>query len=1044
MAVNEPSFSITNELGKEFFESRFRTSALNFVQRSKVNISFEKGSLDTYFIVSGIVSDGGHFEAKVKHKKDIGVTSNCSCLEWTEDKHCSHTAALYYQFHKNYNLKETLENRGVFSNEQAIHHLALQGKGVHTEEYGTIISSPSKLTGAHAGSTYSSLQYILLNKGVTTLPLPKPYQGDIQINFVPAKTIESLKLIPGMDDKFYPTFKLKDGDQTKEKISLFEHLYFFNWENGECFEINPRIKELIKHLKRKYYLLGKNEILELTTFLKENENLFLSIDDNIFTPEDSQDSEINIYITESKRKNFLTLSLEISENNVRLMPPAFFKMFCSENGFLESFRTKTDAARFIQTLLGSIKDDNREYLKAVYGSSKKEEITYLAKQMMHEESLYFISDKYPPFYQLAMKHVVIVMSKLIECFQESLTRFSRIDLDEKLVHFELPKSLIMDNVAPLYNHLNPHNVDIYYDEKKVKGWSSQIKFERHHGDLGWFDLDLVLTDEDLAIIRQAEIGNDIVSKDGELLIIDPDRKKLLKFMKRYTKFESDGEKEEGEFKKFHLNINRARIFELFELKKLGIEGALTSEEEQLCHDLLNLEKVPDYPIPECIQAELRDYQKEGYRWMRFLYENRFGACLADDMGLGKTLQTIVFLQSIIEKTKKILIVCPVSIIQNWENEINRFSDLKASLYYGTERTIDEDSKIIITSYGLLKREATETFKDMRFDVVIFDEVQQLKNIRSQGAHAARTLIADFRICLTGTPVENDLSEFTNIMDLTVPGVWGEMSFIRSSSSKKNRLLARQTVRPFIMRRTKSQVLKELPDKIENHVYLRFSDAEREAYVGELARIRNSFEVNKNQKKYGEVLKNLLKLRQLCLWQRRPGQIMSTKIDFLIETIKELHAEGHQAIIFSQFTTYLDLIEGHLKHEKFDFSRIDGSQPMAKRSVEVEKFQDGTNKIFLISLKAGGFGLNLTAASYIFLMDPWWNPAVESQAIDRAHRIGQENHLTVYRPIIKESIEEKVLVLQDQKRELFKDLMADDDREFFNGRLTMDDFKALLD
>jgi SNF2 family DNA or RNA helicase len=281
------------------------------------------------------------------------------------------------------------------------------------------------------------------------------------------------------------------------------------------------------------------------------------------------------------------------------------------------------------------------------------------------------------------------------------------------------------------------------------------------------------------------------------------------------------------------------------------------------------------------------------------------------------------------------------------------------------------------------------------------------------------------------------------MDLAVPGVWGELGFIKSSSSKKTRLLARQTVRPFILRRTKEQVLNELPDKVEQYIYLPFSEDEQENYKNKLINIQENMKNLVPNKKYGEVLKNLLELRQMCLWQKNNRKIASAKVDYLIESMEQIIEENHKVIIFSQFTTYLDLIQKEVKDKKWKFSRIDGSQQMKKRQKEVENFQEGDSMVFLISLKAGGFGLNLTAASYIFLMDPWWNPAVENQAIDRAHRIGQENKLTVYRPIIKDSIEEKVLVLQNNKKELFKDLMADEEKEFFDGKLTMDDFKNLL-
>jgi SNF2 family DNA or RNA helicase len=299
-------------------------------------------------------------------------------------------------------------------------------------------------------------------------------------------------------------------------------------------------------------------------------------------------------------------------------------------------------------------------------------------------------------------------------------------------------------------------------------------------------------------------------------------------------------------------------------------------------------------------------------------------------------------------------------------------------------------------------------------------------------------------------VENDLAEFYNILDLSIPGIWGDLQFVRTSSNKKSRLLARKTAAPFILRRTKSQVLTDLPPKIENNVMLGFNKHEDEDYKASLIRIKNKIQQAPSKKKYGEILRGLLELRQKCLWQKRQGEMAfreamvdSAKIEFLMETLEQIIEEGHQAIIFSQFTTYLDIIQKVIGERHWKMARIDGTQTVKKRQSQVELFQEGKAPVFLISLKAGGVGLNLTAASYVFIMDPWWNPAVESQAIDRAHRIGQQNTLTVYRPIIKGTVEEKVLELQAMKKELFKDLLPDDDESLFTGKLSMKDFESLL-
>jgi len=264
------------------------------------------------------------------------------------------------------------------------------------------------------------------------------------------------------------------------------------------------------------------------------------------------------------------------------------------------------------------------------------------------------------------------------------------------------------------------------------------------------------------------------------------------------------------------------------------------------------------------------------------------------------------------------------------------------------------------------------------------------------------------------------------------------------------LVARKTAAPFILRRTKAQVLTELPPKIENNIYLNFNDEERASYVQSLVQIKKRIEQAPSKHKYGEILRGLLELRQKCLWQNQPSHgeldfrgIDSTKIEFLVETLEQIIEEGHQALVFSQFTTYLDIIQKILREKHWKLARIDGTQSLKKRQEQVDLFQEGKCPVFLISLKAGGVGLNLTAASYVFIMDPWWNPAVEQQAIDRAHRIGQLNTLTVYRPIVKNSVEEKVIELQQMKKELFKDLLPDDDENLFSGRLTMKDFTSLF-
>ena len=332
-----------------------------------------------------------------------------------------------------------------------------------------------------------------------------------------------------------------------------------------------------------------------------------------------------------------------------------------------------------------------------------------------------------------------------------------------------------------------------------------------------------------------------------------------------------------------------------------------------------------------------------------------------------------------------------------------------------------------------------------------DEVQNLKNIRSIGSLAIRNLKANFKVCLTGTPVENDISEFFNILDLCVPGLWGDILKAKKNKFLRDKNVVRKSAKPFILRRTKDQVLGDLPDKVEQNQILDFESSEKKFYNQLLATIQNEIRVTPKNNRFGIILRGILRLRQSCLWQPdntntslESDSAFSTKVRFLCSQVEQILEEGHQALIFSQFTSYLDIIQKVFNQRSWNYSRIDGKYSVAQRQKEITKFQEGENKLFLISLKAGGVGLNLTAASYVFIMDPWWNPAVENQAIDRAHRIGQKNKVTVYRPIIKESVEEKILMLQNEKKQLFEDLLGQAEGEFFSGKLSKEDFEFILD
>jgi len=1029
-----------DSLIKDHFTDAIIFQAQKMVEQGRVSLSFTKGNPEGFFIVSGIVSENNTtYESKVSAKiSENKFNTQCSCHLWSEEQPCHHTASLLFKF-------SDLKQNTTAAPSSPLHYQMIGNEGVHVEHYGTIVKDAPKLIGAKMNSSFSSLQYTLKNRKVINFPPPSRWEGKLKVNLFPAKELEEYKDSLYLDEKYSYRFSWLDeeGKETKE-ISLFDVLYLFNWETGVALDLQSEIRELNTKLKLTDLVADIQDYIRIFLPLHKEGRLDLYIEDQYWNDFETSDLDWRFSINTSTRKSFLNLELELFTPDLKKVPiPSPFMLFVSEGGWAGSFRTKNDSLSFFKTLIDDWEHETTIHRKHLHSASKKALMTEWINLLNSEIELHFFDPDLKKIFALNVSVFKKVFKSFMRNFSELSLKTSFYIKEERKILFQVPKSLLLEGVAGFYHDLTPLNIPIFYDQERIKTWKSGVTFERNRERLDWFQLDLIIDDHDLEIIKNAEVTDNFIISNKELLLLSNEQKDLLRFMKRYTKFE--GEKKPGPTKgltRFGLSLQRARIFELFELKRLGIDGALTPEEEDFCQKIMNMDRMPQYEVHERFKDLARPYQIDGYNWLRFLYEHKFGACLADDMGLGKTLQTIMLLQTLKPKLKKVLIVTPVSILFNWRNELEKFSDLSYSVYYGDEREFKTDAQIILTSYGLMKKESLSTLSEVEYDIVIFDEVQHLKNVRSLGADAARQLKAKFRICLTGTPVENDLSEFYNIMDLAVPGVWGDLGIIRSQSKNKNRLLARKTVKPFILRRTKEQVLKDLPEKEENHVFLDFSKEERDFYNNKLNVVRAAMLASGGQKRYGEVLKSLLEMRQLCLWQKHPS-LHSTKIDFLMENLEQLVSEGHKTLVFSQFTTYLDLIENKIREQGWKFARIDGSQALKKRSEQVEIFQNGDAQIFLISLKAGGFGLNLTAASYIFLMDPWWNPAVERQAIDRAHRIGQENKLTVYRPIIKDSIEEKVLILQKTKQELFRDLMAEDDENFFSGKLTMEDFQHLL-
>jgi SNF2 family DNA or RNA helicase len=460
--------------------------------------------------------------------------------------------------------------------------------------------------------------------------------------------------------------------------------------------------------------------------------------------------------------------------------------------------------------------------------------------------------------------------------------------------------------------------------------------------------------------------------------------------------------------------------------------------------LSSFESLPEPALPADLSATLRPYQRRGVAWLSFLRATRLGGILADDMGLGKTLQALCV------AGPGTLVVCPTSVLQNWAAEARRFRPgLRVCVYHGPGRALDESADLTITSYALLRLDAA-ALSARRWRAVFLDEAQAIKNPESQVARAAFALEGELRVALSGTPVENRLDELWSLMRFANPGLLGGRADFEARTARavatgdsREAERLRTRIRPFVLRRLKREVAPELPPRTE--AVLRVELDERERTVYDAVRAASRADVLAMLEAGGSVMKALealLRMRQAASHVALvPGQTASSssKVDVLLEALSTAAADGHKALVFSQWTSFLDLVEPHLASAGLQFCRLDGSTRDRAGVTATFQTEDGP-PVMLVSLKAGGTGLNLTAADHVFLCDLWWNPAVEDQAADRAHRIGQQRPVTIYRLVTTGTVEERILDLQSQKRSLVDAALGD---ASLAASLTRDDLLALL-
>ncbi|WP_435225783.1 DEAD/DEAH box helicase [Niabella hirudinis] len=518
--------------------------------------------------------------------------------------------------------------------------------------------------------------------------------------------------------------------------------------------------------------------------------------------------------------------------------------------------------------------------------------------------------------------------------------------------------------------------------------------------------------------------------------------------------------------KAHQQLLKVSRWLQLSLQADGETGSVKAEQKTWWQRWRNWQQhKPVYALPKTVNAVLRPYQQQGFEWMCLMADAGAGGCLADDMGLGKTLQAISFLLRMQEQFTgaQSLVVCPASLIYNWEQELKKFAPgLSVVVYHGAQRNpaaiSDPSIQVFITSYGTLRSDEG-LLTAIAYKVVFIDESHNIKNPAARITQAIGNINADYCFALSGTPVVNNTFDLYAQLNTVLPGVFGSREFFkreyadpidRFGDETKQQMLQKLTA-PFILRRTKEQVATDLPEKTEMVLWCDMEAEQRQAYENLKDQVRSNIFADIKQNGMARsklnVLEGILKLRQVCnmpllVEDAEPRSSESVKMRLLFAELEQL-LPGHKVLVFSQFTKMLDILAAECAQKKIACFHFDGQTPPAKRAKMVEDFQqdDSNTNLFLISLKAGNAGLTLTAADYVFLFDPWWNEAVQQQAIDRTHRIGQTKSVFAYKMICKDSIEEKILQLQERKKKLSAELISAD--ESFIKNLEQEDVEWLF-
>ena len=633
---------------------------------------------------------------------------------------------------------------------------------------------------------------------------------------------------------------------------------------------------------------------------------------------------------------------------------------------------------------------------------------YETKLPLNVDNALTLIDDYAKYDELTNMYLITNSDEDVYYFIKNilpeLNQYCEVFVSEDIKNINKPKNISLNIGIRLKNNLLEIDLDsINVSKTEIQDILNSIQRKKSYHRLKngeFINLEDKTLNEAYNLIKDLNLSNENI-KDGSIVI---DKSKAL-FLNQLS------------LDKESITFNRNQQFQ-------ELINKLTSSKNN------------NYPIPQPYQQILREYQCQGYKWIMTMSEYGFGGILADDMGLGKTLQMITVLENTKSDHKVSIVITPATLILNWQDEIKKFStDLNVLCISGSlenrKKSIEQinNYNVIITSYDYLRRDYN-LYKDYCFEYIILDEAQYIKNQATKNAKAVKELNGIHHFALTGTPIENSLAELWSIFDFLMPNYLFNYHYFKEhferpivrDEDKDVQHRLKKMVEPFILRRTKQDVLDELPDKIENNIKIAFSKNEEKLYIANLSQINNKLKTTLDVKQIDkfQILSMMTRLRQLCCEPRilyNEIQEPSSKMKACLDIIRKAKENNQKVLLFSSFTTSLNLIEKELRKEDISYYVLTGSTNKIKRHQLVNAFQNDNTNVFLISLKAGGTGLNLTSASIVIHYDPWWNMSAQNQATDRAYRIGQTNNVQVYKLIMKNSIEEKIQKLQEQKQDL---------------------------